>query len=230
MQQGDIIRRWRLDRGGRRGRRACARRRRAHRPSRQLDDDPADLVRPPRSRAERPRRARSGDSRSSRSTGSTPRASSRSTTRAAGLRRLGARRSAPGFVIDKAGHIVTSNRVISGARSVKVSFSGNDELDATRRRRRTRPPTSPSSRSTAHSRSLSPLPLGDSDHVQVGDPVVAIGNTLGLDRTATVGIVSAVQHGIDLDELRRPRTRSRPTRRSTTSNSGRPADQRARAR
>src|ERR1700761_7632863 len=36
----------------------------------------------------------------------------------------------PGLVIDKAGHIVTSTGIISGARSVKVSFSGNDELEA----------------------------------------------------------------------------------------------------
>ncbi len=101
-----------------------------------------------------------------------------------------------GFVIDKAGHIVTSNHVLAGARQVKVSFSGNDELDATVVGK------DPSTdvavlQVNAHSRSLSPLPLGDSDEVQVGDPVVAIGNTLSLDRTATVGVVSAVQHGID---------------------------------
>jgi S1-C subfamily serine protease len=101
-----------------------------------------------------------------------------------------------GFVIDKAGHIVTSNFVIGGARNVKISFSGNDELDATVVGK------DPSTdvavlQVNAHSRSLSPLPLGDSDQVQVGDAVVAIGNTLSLDRTATVGVVSALQDGID---------------------------------
>jgi S1-C subfamily serine protease len=44
---------------------------------------------------------------------------------------------------------------------------------------------------------LHPLPLGDSSQVQVGDQVVAIGNPFGLDRTATAGIVSAVQREID---------------------------------
>ena len=39
-------------------------------------------------------------------------------------------------------------------------------------------------------------PLGDSDSVQVGDPVVAIGNPFGLDRTVTAGIVSAIQRAI----------------------------------
>ena len=41
-----------------------------------------------------------------------------------------------------------------------------------------------------------PLPLGNSSNVQVGDPVVAIGNPLGEDRTVTPGIVSAVQRDI----------------------------------
>ena len=35
-----------------------------------------------------------------------------------------------GFVIDKAGHIVTSNLVVSGVSGIKVSFSGSDEVDA----------------------------------------------------------------------------------------------------
>jgi len=101
-----------------------------------------------------------------------------------------------GFVIDKAGHIVTSNRVLGAARNLQVSFSGNDELDAVVVGK------DPSTdvallQVDAHSRSLSPLPLGDSDEVQVGDPVVAIGNDLSLSRTATVGVVSAVQRGID---------------------------------
>src|SRR5919199_1402596 len=41
----------------------------------------------------------------------------------------------------------------------------------------------------ARSRALTPLPLGDSDTVRVGDSVVAIGNPFGLDRSVTAGIV-----------------------------------------
>ena len=48
----------------------------------------------------------------------------------------------------------------------------------------------------ASSRALTPLPLGDSDATKVGDPVVAIGNPFGLDRTVTAGIVSAIQRAI----------------------------------
>ena len=101
-----------------------------------------------------------------------------------------------GFVIDKAGHIVTSDRVISGSPSLHVRFTGSDDLSATLIGS---DPTTDVAllQIDAHSRSLSPLPLGDSDAVQVGDPVVAIGNTRTLDRTATLGIVSAVQHGVD---------------------------------
>ena len=111
-----------------------------------------------------------------------------------------ARSLGSGFVIDKAGHIVTSNLVVSGATGLKVSFSGADEVDASV------VGNDPSTdvavlQVDTHSRSLSPLPLGDSDLVQVGDPVVAIGNSSNLDRTATVGIVSGVQHGIDTADL-----------------------------
>jgi S1-C subfamily serine protease len=97
-----------------------------------------------------------------------------------------------GFVIDKAGHIVTNYHVIEGADQIEVSFSNQDTLRATL------VGTDPSTdiavlRVEATSRSLTPLVLGNSGVVRVGDPVVAIGNPFGLARTATAGIVSAVQ-------------------------------------
>ena len=100
-----------------------------------------------------------------------------------------------GFVIDRAGHIVTNFHVIEGAQKVQVSFSGQDQIPAT---------VVGKDRSTdvavlevdAHARALTPLPLGDSDAVHVGDPVYAIGNPFGLTRTLTTGVISAVQRQI----------------------------------
>jgi S1-C subfamily serine protease len=97
-----------------------------------------------------------------------------------------------GFVIDKAGHIVTNYHVIEGADQIEVSFSNQDTLRATL------VGSDPSTdiavlRVEASARGLTPLELGDSGSVRVGDPVVAIGNPFGLARTATAGIVSAVQ-------------------------------------
>jgi S1-C subfamily serine protease len=97
-----------------------------------------------------------------------------------------------GFVIDKAGHIVTNYHVVEGANEVTVSFSNRDTVKADV------VGTDPSTdlavlRVDTSAAALTPLPLGDSDAVRVGDPVVAIGNPFGLDRTVTSGIVSALQ-------------------------------------
>ncbi len=97
-----------------------------------------------------------------------------------------------GFVIDKAGHIVTNYHVIEGADQIEVSFSNQDTLTAKL------VGSDPSTdiavlRVEASSRGLTPLGFGDSDEVRVGDTVVAIGNPFGLARSASAGIVSAVQ-------------------------------------
>jgi S1-C subfamily serine protease len=101
-----------------------------------------------------------------------------------------------GFVIDKAGHIVTNYHVVRGATKVFVSFSGKDQLVSTV------VGLDPSTdlailKIQAHANALMPLELGNSDAVRVGDTVYAIGNPFGLyARTLTSGIVSAVQRRI----------------------------------
>ncbi|MGZ4394299.1 MAG: S1C family serine protease [Gaiellaceae bacterium] len=100
-----------------------------------------------------------------------------------------------GFVIDKAGHIITNYHVVQGAKSVEVSFNDNESLKA--RIVGVDPSTDIAVLQVdAHSRALTPLPLGNSDQIRVGDEVVAIGNPFGLDRSITSGIVSALQRGI----------------------------------
>jgi len=101
-----------------------------------------------------------------------------------------------GFVIDKAGHILTTSDLIAGVGGVQVGFSGGDQVSA--RVVGVDPATDIAVlQVNAHSRALTPLALGDSDQVEVGDPVVAIGNPLSFTRTTTAGIVSAVRGTVD---------------------------------
>ena len=100
-----------------------------------------------------------------------------------------------GFVIDKSGRIVTNFHVIDGAQEVEVNFSGDDRVPA--RVVGSDPSTDLAVLEIdAQARALTPLPLGNSDAVRVGDSVVAIGNPFGLERTVTAGIVSALQREI----------------------------------
>jgi S1-C subfamily serine protease len=101
-----------------------------------------------------------------------------------------------GFVIDDEGHIVTNAHVVDGAESVDVRLGEDGET-----LRATVIGTDPSTDIAVlevddGADGLTPLPLGDSTDLEVGDPVVAIGNPFGLDRTATAGIVSALQREI----------------------------------
>jgi S1-C subfamily serine protease len=100
-----------------------------------------------------------------------------------------------GFVFDKAGYIITNYHVIEGAGSIEVTFSNNASIDA--RVVGSDPSTDLAVLKVDTTASaLTPLPLGNSDAVQVGDQVVAIGNPFGLSRTVTAGIVSALQRQI----------------------------------
>src|SRR3954451_13560749 len=100
-----------------------------------------------------------------------------------------------GFVLDTKGYILTNEHVVDGAKTVRVSFANQENVSAT---------VVGSDRSTdlallkvnVPANQLHPLALGNSGGVNVGDPVVAIGNPFGLARTVTAGIVSAVQRQI----------------------------------
>ena len=100
-----------------------------------------------------------------------------------------------GFVIDKAGHILTNYHVVRDASHVEVSFSDDERMPARVIGRDASTDTAVL-HVTARPRALTPLQLGNSDLVNVGDAVVAIGNPLGEDRSITSGIVSALQRSI----------------------------------
>jgi S1-C subfamily serine protease len=100
-----------------------------------------------------------------------------------------------GFVIDKAGLVVTNYHVVGDARTVYVSFSNSDSMKAEIVGRDASTDVA-LLKVIASSRALKPLPLGDSDAVEVGDEVAAIGNPLGYERSITLGIVSALHRSL----------------------------------
>jgi putative serine protease PepD len=101
-----------------------------------------------------------------------------------------------GFVIDTDGHIATNQHVVDGATSIQVTFADGKTASAK---------VVGTDRSTdvaviqvdAPKSELHPLTFADSNDLQVGDGVVAIGSPFGLKGTVTTGIVSALDRTID---------------------------------
>ncbi|BFP52392.1 hypothetical protein SCMC78_21990 [Streptomyces sp. CMC78] len=102
-----------------------------------------------------------------------------------------------GFVLDGQGHILTNNHVVAPAGSsgdITVTFSSGETASAELVGK-----DSGYDLAVVRVRGVSglkPLPLGNSDNVQVGDPVVAIGAPFDLSNTVTSGIISAKQRPI----------------------------------
>jgi len=100
-----------------------------------------------------------------------------------------------GSVIDNQGHILTNSHVVEGASTLSVSFGGNKVYPAKVIGRdpdtdlaviKIEPPRE----------GLTVISLGDSDRLNVGQKVLAIGNPFGLDRTLTTGVISGLQRPI----------------------------------
>ncbi len=94
-----------------------------------------------------------------------------------------------GFIIDEEGFILTNNHVVEQTEELKVRLSNEKEFKAQIIGRD--PKTDLALIKIDADRPVIPLILGDSDNVEVGDWVVAIGNPFGLGNTVTAGIVSA---------------------------------------
>ncbi|MFV0281438.1 MAG: S1C family serine protease [Rhodoblastus sp.] len=118
-----------------------------------------------------------------------------SQTRVASSSAMRARESfGSGFVIDKAGYILTNRHVVENAYEIVVTLSDKTSHRATlvgagRKTDiallRIKPPAD-----------LTPVRFGDSDALKVGEPVIAIGNPFGLGTTVTSGIVSALNRDL----------------------------------
>jgi S1-C subfamily serine protease len=100
-----------------------------------------------------------------------------------------------GIVIDTSGIILTNYHVVENAVKVTVSVEHNTTVNA---QVVGKDPSNDLAvlRIPTDGLKLHPLTLGDSGGVEVGDPVLAIGNPFGLDRTLTTGVISALQRQI----------------------------------
>src|ERR1039458_5323938 len=100
-----------------------------------------------------------------------------------------------GIVIDGNGTILTNYHVIEKAIKVTVSFEKGQTVDA---QVVGKDPSNDLAilRIPTDGLTLHPLTLGDSSAVEVGDPVLAIGNPFDLERTLTTGVISALQRQI----------------------------------
>src|SRR2546423_6661715 len=96
-----------------------------------------------------------------------------------------------GVIADPAGLVVTNNHVIEGADQVKVSLHDNREFEAEIVLKDSRSALAVLRIKDGRER-FAAIDLGDSDALQVGDVVLAIGNPFGVGQTVTHGIVSAV--------------------------------------
>ncbi len=101
-----------------------------------------------------------------------------------------------GFIIDKAGFILTNNHVVEGATKIEVSLYGEDDDKEYAARVVGRDPLTDSALIELTERPNHTLPevkFGDSSQMQPGDWVMAIGNPFGLAHTVSVGVISALE-------------------------------------
>ncbi len=96
-----------------------------------------------------------------------------------------------GVIVDHAGLVVTNNHVIEGADQIKVSLADKREFEAEIVLKDSRSDLAVLRLRDGRER-FAAIDLGDSDALQVGDVVLAIGNPFGVGQTVTHGIVSAV--------------------------------------
>jgi S1-C subfamily serine protease len=103
-----------------------------------------------------------------------------------------------GFLINEDGEIVTNKHVIAGSSKLQVTLSDQKQYDADVLGVDSRDDLAILRINAGHK--LPSLPLGDSDKLQVGQKVLAIGNPFGLGGTLTTGVVSAVGRPLDNED------------------------------
>lgn len=103
--------------------------------------------------------------------------------------------SGSGVILDEQGHVVTNHHVVNGAEDIRVTIGDNRTYDATVVG--TDPETDLAVLKIDQApEDLQPITVGDDKELNVGDPVMAVGNPLGLSGTVTTGIVSALDRPV----------------------------------
>lgn len=100
-----------------------------------------------------------------------------------------------GVILDDSGHVITNNHVVAGAEQLRVTLSDGRTFEA--RIQGTDPSTDLAVVTIEGAPDdLKPIAIGNSEELAVGDPVMAVGNPLGLAGTVTTGIVSALNRPV----------------------------------
>ncbi|MEY2505470.1 MAG: hypothetical protein QOG27_1750 [Verrucomicrobiota bacterium] len=103
-----------------------------------------------------------------------------------------------GFVLDRDGYILTNDHVVDGAQTVRVQFAEAGASGVAARVVGTDPSTDLALlKVDASDRKLTPLALGSSKNLKVGQPAIAIGSPFRLEGTLTTGVISALGRSID---------------------------------
>jgi len=110
-----------------------------------------------------------------------------------------------GFIIDKAGFILTNNHVVEGANKIEVSLYGEGEDQEYAAKIVGRDPLTDSALiqlTQMPNHSLPEIKFGDSSVMEAGDWVMAIGNPFGLAHTVSVGVISGTQRPFETTQQR----------------------------
>ena len=99
-----------------------------------------------------------------------------------------------GMVIDKTGRVITNQHVIRNATKITLITKNGRRLKATLAG--TDAASDIAVLKSEEARSLSPIPLGTSSDLMIGETVIAIGNPFGLSNTVTVGVISSLHRSI----------------------------------
>ncbi|EIK81243.1 Trypsin-like serine protease [Gardnerella vaginalis 55152] len=102
-----------------------------------------------------------------------------------------------GAIIDKQGHVVTNNHVIAGMQQLQVTLS-NGQIYKAKLVGTDKTTDLAVLKVDGLPSNVKPVEFADSDALAVGEPVMAIGNPLGYDDTATTGIVSALNRPVSV--------------------------------